>query len=322
MSRAPKLMAVPVALAVVAGLVSAAPALAAGGPPTIVSLTPGSLPADGTLTIVGSGCDAGSPVSFRLFNTAVSSDLDVDSADTGWWPTVRVRSAARVDVDNALAPGEIGVLASCTSTYDFPSASNPVSDDSYFILTAADPVVTVAVAAQAPYGSAPTVTVTTRRATGMITLELDGAVVHTAGSASGGTSFALPAGLAVGSHTLKATFDEAPVEIAGVVDTASVAIVKATPVLTAKPVKRKVRLGKKAKITVVLGTGAAPATGKVQIKEGKKVRKTVTLGIANHGTKVVKVKLRAKGKHKLRAVYLGNAYASPVTSRKVTIKVI
>jgi hypothetical protein len=320
-----------VAVSLALGLASLAvpvPAAAAGGPPTITSLTPGSVPADGTVTVTGSGCDAGSPVSFSLWNTSGGLPLDKNSTETGWVADGTGGFSHAIDLDNGLplydgvGPNDAGVIASCTPTYDSGSASNPGADGSYVGLTPADPTVDVAVAATAAYGSMPTVTVTTRRATGSITLALDGTPVHTAGSSSGGTSLRLPAALALGAHSLTATFDEAPPGVPAVVDSATVTVVKATAVLTASPAKKRIRLGKKAKLTVVLVTGGAPATGTVQIKDGKKVRKTLTLTAADHGTATVKVRLTKRGKHKLRAVFLGNEYADPATSPKVKVKVV
>jgi hypothetical protein len=126
----------------------------------------------------------------------------------------------------------------------------------------------------------------------------------------------------VGSHQLKATFDEAPPDVLPVVSTSTVTVVKATAMLKLSAAEKKIRSGKKAKLTVVLKAGAAPATGKVQVKEGKKVLTSRTLKPADHGRTIVKVKLTKSGKHKLKATFLGNAYVRPATSSKVKVKVV
>lgn len=306
---------------VVAGFAS--PASAAGGPPTIATVSPHSVPRDGSVIVTGSGCAAASPISFLVWHTTIGPEqVEKNSTQTGWLADGTGAFTRVIDLDNAFSVGQIGIVASCTPTYEEAGASSPVDDGSYALVTAADPTVDVSVQAQAGYGSRPTVTVTTRRATGSITVELDGAVVHTAGSRAGRTSFRLPATLGLGSHELKATFDEEPLDISSVIDTATVTIVKATATLSLSRAKAKIASGKKAKLTVVLKAGAAPTTGTVKVKEGKKVLKTRALKSADHGRATVKVTLTKVGKHKLKAVFLGNAYVGRATSPKVKVKVV
>lgn len=308
---------------VAAGVATPMSASAAGGPPSIDTTGPSPVPGDGSVTVTGSGCDAGSPISFYMWRTSGGvPPVFKHSTQTGWLADGAGRFARVIDLDNAFPAGEIGFAASCTPDYDIALASNPGEDGSYGTVTPADPTVDVAVVTQASYGSQPTVTVTTRRATGTITLELDGAVVHTAGSLSGVTSFRLPATLAMGSHQLKATFDEAPLDVAAVVDTATVTVVKVKPVLTLSRAKKRIHSGQTAKLTVMLQAGLAPATGTVQIKQGTKVLKTRTLKAADLGRKTIKVKLTKAGTHKLKATFLGNTYAARATSSKVKVRVV
>ena len=59
-------------------------------------------------------------------------------------------------------------------------------------------------------------------------------------------------------------------------------------------------------------------TGKVRIKKGSKVLKTVTLSKGKATVTLPKLK---KGKHKLVVRYLGNGVAKASTSAKVTLTV-
>ncbi len=77
---------------------------------------------------------------------------------------------------------------------------------------------------------------------------------------------------------------------------------------TAKPRKKKVDVGDKAKLKVVVRVpGVAAPTGTVKVSEGKKKVAKGTLVAADKGVVLIKVRGLDRGKHKLKVDYLGNA---------------
>lgn len=151
-------------------------------------------------------------------------------------------------------------------------------------------------------------------------LKLDGATVHTTGSAWGAYTVSLPGTPAPGAHALEAVFDPTVVGAPTVTGIATFTVTKANVAAQLTAAKKKVRKGKKVAVTVRL-TSTGPLTGQVRIKDGKKVRTTVMLTAADRGVKRVKVRLPKTGKRKLTAVFAGNAYVEPGKSGKVRVKV-
>jgi hypothetical protein len=82
-----------------------------------------------------------------------------------------------------------------------------------------------------------------------------------------------------------------------------------TNVVTVAKAKSKTKLSKKTDRLVAFRVkpGAAHPTGKVKLMKGKKTLKTYKLKAADNGRRTVRLPKLAKGTHKIRAVYLGNA---------------
>jgi len=160
--------------------------------------------------------------------------------------------------------------------------------------------VTARVASTEPTGGVPTGAVTlydaaaTPLATGRLTA--DGAVTLT-----------LPSTLAAGRHELHVAYagstDHLPsVSVPVTVDVRRTAGATAgrAPATVGGSVERSRR---SVRLTVVV-TGKAPATGQVQVRDGRKVLRTVTL---RGGRAVVRLRNLTKGRHTLTASYLGSA---------------
>ena len=91
-----------------------------------------------------------------------------------------------------------------------------------------------------------------------------------------------------------------------------------TGTLAASTVSHK----KRAKVNVVVVVpGLSGPTGKVTVKQGKKVLATATLKAAAKGRKTLTLKKLGKGKHKLTVVYAGTASVKGSTSHAVVLHV-
>ncbi len=91
----------------------------------------------------------------------------------------------------------------------------------------------------------------------------------------------------------------------------------------AKLAKAKIPTNKKGKVTITVSApGLAAPLGAVQVKEGTQLLGQATLTAGNRGTVVVKLPKLKKGKHRLTAVYLGDALTNGSTSPTITLKVI
>lgn len=293
-------------------------------------MTPNPIAPGNNLNVVGTGCAAGSPISFYVWQTAGGGHGYWHSADTpagagtGWTVDGGGAFNKLLAFGPAFTPdpgSELGVAASCTATYDATQASSPVADGSFLLVTLASPTVTVTAPTTVGYGAPVTVLVTPTRAAGTVTLKLDGATANVSGSAWGAYTVTLPGTTALGAHNLEAVFDPTVAGAPTVTGTATFTVTKAAATVDLEAAKRKIKKGKKAALTVRL-TSTGPVTGQIQIKDGAKVRRTVTLAAGDGGVRRVKVKLPKLGKRKLTAVFAGNGFVTPATSGKVKVKVV
>lgn len=167
----------------------------------------------------------------------------------------------------------------------------------------------------AAYGQKPTVTVTVSGAKGVVpsgpvTIK-DGSTVVGRGTVQDGTAQVTLSGLRVGSLSLVAEYAGGPRTPASTSAPVALTVAKGVTSTRLSVAKRSARKGSRvtAKVTVI-GTGFTP-TGRVQIKDGSKVVKTLTVSGA---TRSVSVKLTSTGRRALRAVYVGSSVAAPSTS--------
>jgi hypothetical protein len=136
-----------------------------------------------------------------------------------------------------------------------------------------------------------------------------------------GASYALAA-VDVGRQITVLVTATAPGYLAGSAASAPVTVGKASSTTTAALVKKTVPYGTAAKLVVtVKAPGVAGPTGKVKIRDGAKVIKTVTLTAAMKGKITVKLTKLTRGKHKLTAQYSGDAATSPSKSAVVKLTV-
>ena len=99
-----------------------------------------------------------------------------------------------------------------------------------------------------------------------------------------------------------------PGHLAGSAASAPVTVAKASSTTGAVLAKKTVPAGKAAKLVVtVKASGVVGPTGKIKIRDGATVIKTVTLTAAMKGKITVKLTKLKPGKHKLTAQYLGDA---------------
>ncbi|WP_110206699.1 Ig-like domain repeat protein [Nocardioides daejeonensis] len=182
------------------------------------------------------------------------------------------------------------------------SVSAPVA----VTVKAAAQVAAVVAPVSTSYGKAAKVTVTVTGAAGEVT----GQVTATAGGkkvtgslASGTATLTLPADVAVGTQTVAVAYAGNATYGTGTA-TAELAVSKGITSLKSAFAK-KIKKNKKAsgKVTVTIPGSALKASGKVTVKEGKKVLGTGTL---KAGVAKVTLKSLKKGKHKLTVSFAGN----------------
>lgn len=193
---------------------------------------------------------------------------------------------------------------------------------------AADATVKLSLAkSSTSYGQANTATVSVtgegKAATGDVKLTLNGKSLTTLKLAGGKASFNLSAKTVPGKYALKAQYLGSDKVKAGEAST-TVNVLKATPGVSAKAAKSKVSSKKNAsvKVTVTLpGAKSVYATGKVQVKVGSKVLKTVNLSASAKGKITVKLPKLKKGKYSLKVEILGNSLQNRAVSNTVKLRV-
>ena len=88
--------------------------------------------------------------------------------------------------------------------------------------------------------------------------------------------------------------------------TPNVTIAKMTSTTTSRLAATTIKPGKAAKLTVTVVVPGEPApTGKIVVKDGRKIVKTVSLSATRKGVILIKIKKLKRGKHKLKASYAG-----------------
>ncbi len=310
-------------LAVLLGLGGLAPAFAAGGPPTVTSLAPAPVDPDGVLTVVGAGCDPGSPVSFELFDTSGGAPaLTLHGTTSG------VVADGSGGFDHGIALGshfaagnEIGVASSCTSTFDWAQASNPVADNSYVLIALSAGSVQVSVASRVGFGSRPKVLVTTTDAPGQLTVTVDGAQVYASSTGGAPVTFRLSRSLSIGTHSVGADYDPAVATASSATDTATVRVVKAGARITlTRATAGAARVGRLVKLKVAIAS-TGPRTGTVKIKDGARTLRTRVLRAGDDGRKVIQVRMRDAGVRTLTARFVGNSKTKPCTSPRLRVTV-
>lgn len=105
----------------------------------------------------------------------------------------------------------------------------------------------------------------------------------------------------------------------GTFTTAALPVARATTSTTATAARKKIRQGRAAVLTITVDAAPASPDGKVAITEGGRTLKTFSIA---KGSKKVRIKKLAKGKHTLRVGYLGSETTADSRARKVVVRVL
>jgi hypothetical protein len=220
--------------------------------------------------------------------------------------TDRVPAGGAVSFEAAYVPDETGGVLYQPATSGRHTVVAPKAASSVSI--AAPP---------ATYGAAATVVVTVAGTSpsGQVALGMDGRSVGAATLTGGKASFTLPATTAAGQHQLTASYagDSAHAASSG---TGALTIGKAATSLKLGLSPKKVKTGKKVKVSVVV-TGAAPPTGTVSVKVGSATKQLAL----SAGRATLSLKAKKPGKLKVSAAYAGDAnLGGSQASGTVTVK--
>ncbi|MEN8708275.1 MAG: Ig-like domain repeat protein [Nocardioides marinisabuli] len=107
--------------------------------------------------------------------------------------------------------------------------------------------------------------------------------------------------------------------VPGSFTTAALPVARATTSTTAKAARKKIRQGRAAVLTITVDAAPASPDGKVAITEGGRTLKTFSIA---KGSKKVRIKKLATGKHTLRVGYLGSETTADSRARKVVVRVL
>jgi len=172
------------------------------------------------------------------------------------------------------------------------------------------------------YGQKPTATVTVAGGAGVVPSGVvritDGGTVVGQGTVDGGTAQVTLSGLQVGTRRLVAEYAGDARTVATTSAPLTVTVAKGATTTSFSIARSSATKGSKvtAKIRVT-GTGFTP-TGRVQVKDGSKVVKTLYVSDA---TRSVSIRLRSTGHRTLRAYYLGSDTAAASTSAADRVRV-
>lgn len=108
----------------------------------------------------------------------------------------------------------------------------------------------------------------------------------------------------------------------GSAESTAVTVAKVASKTVAKLAKPKIKANQKGVLTVTVSAAGVPGpTGKVTVKDGKKVIATVTLKANKLGKLTIKLPKLKKGKHQILVSYSGDAAIAGSKAKKVTLKV-
>lgn len=268
----------------------------------------------------GAGCPASSPVSLEIWDTMNPSGR--------WQQTLSASTqgtfAALKIIDPTWPAGaKIGIFVSCTPTVDRNAPAGLRAEPRFVYVSLPSPSAAVVAPPRAPYGSAPVATVLTDAVPGSTTLTANGASLSPDPrlSSRGRAVFHLPRSLPVGIQRLVARWDpEAPGSVATA--EATMEVTRATP--TVSLTARSGQIARKRPLTLrasLLPLSSAPRTGWLIIKDGRRELKRLSLLSVDNGKRTVTVRLSQVGRHRLTAMFLGNAVLAEARSPALTVRV-
>lgn len=170
------------------------------------------------------------------------------------------------------------------------------------------------------------VNIRTYGAPGQITLTLDGRpqtpwVASGPDETDGYAEYELPATFRPGRYTLRATVESSVPDEPPLSTELDYRISYQQPVLITEANRRVVTQGRTVRVRARLASlGFAPRTGRVIVRDGRRVVGRITLRTTGVGKRPVVLRLHRPGKHRLTATFQGNSYQLPARSA-VTVKV-
>jgi hypothetical protein len=291
----------------VTGLVAGPPAFAGG---VVVSASPDVVAPDGTISVTGSGCPAGSTITSYVWDTAGSptyleANHTVDGAGAFGFS---------VDLEESFGPGrELGVGIFCATTRD-PEA--PFGSD-FVRVAAEEPTVRLSLPLERVGYHQPVqvvMRVIPNTVSGVAHVFVDGdSVGAVLGDWDGRTTLTIPDDelvldrpLSLGVHRVRVVFDpfvEGPDDVARRVD---LTVVKSSARLRLGFADDRVPSTRRARAVLDLRVpGWERPTGVVLVKRGTEVLVRTRLAAADEGSTSVLLPRLPRGDHRLRAVYLG-----------------
>ena len=306
-------------------VITAVPALAAQGPatkpspPTNIQATAGS----GQSTVRWAPSDdGGSPITHY---TATAQPGGVTC-------TAMPSPALQCTLSGLQPTTEYTITVTATNSVGTSAPSNavvftPVTTAPPPPTTTKRPAIIAIEMTRAAYGRAysiPVKVTASQAVSGTVTVTSGGKRLGSAtlpGSQSASVLVPVPAKLLPpGLHTVTATYGGSPTVAASKVSAKSLRIAKATPKISAKFKKAKIRKKKHARVVVsVTAPGIKKPAGKIAIYQGKKKVATAKL---RKGKVTVTLRLFTVGKHKLVVRYLGNANVKAKKHKAMTLKVV
>lgn len=264
-----------------------------------------------------------------LTATPATFSLAPDAAATGQWYAGADAIAGQTGTTLKLVDAMVGKTISYRSTATrgaetVTSTSNEVGPVTAIpvVPTKVASTTTLSVApATGEYGVVRTATATVAKTggtpSGTVVFKV-GAAEATATLANGTATFALPKTLAVGTHSVTATYSGDATTNASTSAAASVTVAKAASKVAAGKAKVKGKTKKVAKkvtlsLTVDTADGVSPA-GKVTVALKGKTTKKVTASVDADGKAKVTFKKVKRGKYKAKLAYAGNATVAASTA--------
>lgn len=152
---------------------------------------------------------------------------------------------------------------------------------------------------------------------GTVVLKDGASVIATKPVGSGAVTFPLK-GLSVGTHSLTAVYGGSATSAGSSSVAVPVTVSKAATSTVIRSSSTSVKRGKPVKIAVWVTAAGFTPTGTVALKDGSRTVANVRL---SGGKGAVKLTLRSKGLHRLRAVYSGSGQTLVSTSPVLTVRV-
>ncbi|WP_300682068.1 Ig-like domain repeat protein [Nocardioides sp.] len=207
-----------------------------------------------------------------------------------------------------------------TASYNGDSVTSASAETAVVTAPAPSTVKLTTTPASGSYGATRSVTATVAAngsaATGSVTFAI-GSLKSTGTLAGGKATWKLPTSLAVGSHTVTATYAGNGATLGSNASTV-VTVGKVMPSIAVKAqaTGKTKKVAKKVTLTVTLrGVGKVSASGKVTITLKGKTKKTITITANSQGIAKVSFKKIKRGRYTVAVTYAGNTNVARATTQ-------